>query len=134
MRGRLKSLGGHLHLQSGPGGTEVVASVPLRDGDAIRSGSMRERRHRERTATQAAAGLAKRILIVDDHEIARKGIRFLLNEGDDLEICGEAQDGAEAFEKVQRLNPDLVILDESFAALAPQNFFSALRCAVGERI
>ena len=111
MRGRLRSLGGDLHLQSGPSGTEVVASVPLRDSDAIRSDSMRERRHRERKATQAATGLAKRILIVDDHEVARKGIRFLLNEEDDLEICGEAQDGSEAFEKVQRLNPDLVILD-----------------------
>jgi CheY-like chemotaxis protein len=111
MRGRLRSLGGDLHLQSGPGGTEVVASVPLRDSDAIRSDSMSERRHRERKATQAATGLAKRILIVDDHEVARKGIRFLLNEEDDLEICGEAQDGSEAFEKVQRLNPDLVILD-----------------------
>jgi signal transduction histidine kinase/CheY-like chemotaxis protein len=111
MRGRLRSLGGNLHLQSGSGGTEVVASVPLRDSDAIRSDSMRERRHQERKATQAATGLAKRILIVDDHEVARKGIRFLLNEEEDLEICGEAQDGSEAFEKVQRLNPDLVILD-----------------------
>jgi CheY-like chemotaxis protein len=111
MRGRLRSLGGILDLQSGPHGTEVIASVPLRDGAAIRPDSVRARRQQKDGAAQAATGLAKRILIVDDHEVARKGIRFLLNDEDDLEICGEAQDGLEAFEKVQRLNPDLVILD-----------------------
>jgi DNA-binding NarL/FixJ family response regulator len=83
----------------------------LHAGDAIRPDSVRARRQRESEATPVSAGRAKRILIVDDHEVARKGIRFLLNEEDDLEICGEAQDGLEAFEKVQRLSPDLVILD-----------------------
>jgi two-component system NarL family response regulator len=83
----------------------------LHAGDAIRPDSVRARRQRESKATPVSAGRAKRILIVDDHEVARKGIRFLLNEEDDLEICGEAQDGLEAFDKVQRLSPDLVILD-----------------------
>jgi two-component system NarL family sensor kinase len=111
MRGRLRSLGGSLDLQSDPHGTEVIASVPLRDGAAISPDSARARRQQKDKATQVPTGLAKRILIVDDHEVARKGIRFLLNDEDDLEICGEAQDGLEAFEKVQRLKPDLVILD-----------------------
>ena len=111
MRGRLRSLRGSLDVRSGPGGTEVMASVPLNAADAIHSDSIRARRHQESETTPAASGLAKRILIVDDHEVARKGIRFLVNEEDDLEICGEAQDGVEAFEKVQRLKPDLVILD-----------------------
>jgi CheY-like chemotaxis protein len=111
MRGRLRSLGGSLDLQSDPHGTEVIASVPLRDGAAISPDSARARRQQKDKAAQAPTGLAKRILIVDDHEVARKGIRFLLNDEDDLEICGEAQDGLEAFEKVQRLKPDLVILD-----------------------
>jgi two-component system, NarL family, sensor kinase len=111
MRGRLRSLGGNLALRSGADGTEVVASVPLGVGDSLRLDSVRARRQHESENTPAASGMAKRILIVDDHEVARKGIRFLVNEEDDLEICGEAQDGVEAFEKVQRLNPDLVILD-----------------------
>ena len=111
MRGRLRSLGGSLDVRSGTDGTEVMASVPLSVGDPIRSDSVHpQRQHGSENAT-AASGMAKRILIVDDHEVARKGIRFLVNEEDDLEICGEAQDGVEAFEKVQRLNPDLVILD-----------------------
>ncbi len=111
MRGRLRSLGGSLDVRSGAYGTEVVASVPLSAGGAIHSDSVRARRQQESETTPVASGLAKRILIVDDHEVARKGIRFLVNEEDDLEICGEAQDGVEAFEKVQSLNPDLVILD-----------------------
>jgi two-component system, NarL family, sensor kinase len=111
MRGRIRSLGGNLDVRSGTDGTEVVASVPLSAGDAIRSDSVRAQRQHESESAPAASGRAKRILIVDDHEVARKGIRFLVNEEDDLEICGEAQDGVEAFEKVQRLHPDLVILD-----------------------
>jgi signal transduction histidine kinase/AmiR/NasT family two-component response regulator len=111
MRGRLRSLGGSLDLQSSPHGTEVIASVPLRDGAAIRPDSARAQCQQKGRTTEAATGHAKRILIVDDHEVARKGIRFLLNDEDDLEICGEAQDGLEAFDKVQRLKPDLVILD-----------------------
>jgi two-component system NarL family sensor kinase len=111
MKGRLRSLGGNLDVRSGADGTEVVASVPLSAGDPIRSVSVRAQRERDGEIAPGASGLAKRILIVDDHEVARKGIRFLVNEEDDLEICGEAQDGVEAFEKVQRLNPDLVILD-----------------------
>jgi len=111
MRGRLRSLGGSLDVRSGADGTEVMASVPLSAGDPIRSDSFRAQRQHESENAPAASGMAKRILIVDDHEVARKGIRFLVNEEDDLEICGEAQDGVEAFEKVQRLNPDLVILD-----------------------
>lgn len=111
MRGRLRSLGGTLEVQSGSHGTEVLASLPLSAGDAVSSEGVHARRRHESEAAPTASGLAKRILIVDDHEVARKGIRFLLNEEEDLEICGEAQDGVEAFEKVQRLSPDLVILD-----------------------
>jgi signal transduction histidine kinase/AmiR/NasT family two-component response regulator len=110
MRGRLKSLGGILSLQSGPRGTEVLASVPLNGGQKVAAGGVHEQRHRVPGITRAASS-AKRILIVDDHEVARKGIRFLLNEETDLEICGEAQNGAEAFEKTQELIPDLIILD-----------------------
>ena len=50
-----------------------------------------------------------RILLVDDHELVRKGIRSLLDT--DWEICGEAANGVEAIDKVRELKPDLVILD-----------------------
>ena len=52
-----------------------------------------------------------RILIADDHEIVRIGVRILFSGSDQWEICGEAQDGAEAIAKVRELSPDVVILD-----------------------
>jgi DNA-binding NarL/FixJ family response regulator len=48
---------------------------------------------------------------VDDHEIVRMGVRILLADNDQWEICGEATDGVEAIEKVRELSPDIVILD-----------------------
>jgi DNA-binding NarL/FixJ family response regulator len=52
-----------------------------------------------------------RILIADDHEVARRGIRSLLEAHPGWEICGEAKDGREAVECANKLKPDLVLLD-----------------------
>jgi DNA-binding NarL/FixJ family response regulator len=52
-----------------------------------------------------------RILIADDHEVARRGIRALLESHAGWEVCGEAKDGRESIELANRLNPDLVLLD-----------------------
>ena len=53
------------------------------------------------------------ILIVDDHEIVRRGLRTLLASRPEWEICGEAGDGLEAVEKAKRLQPDVVLMDVS---------------------
>ena len=52
-----------------------------------------------------------RILIVDDHAIVRKGIRALLSTEKDVEIVGEAADGAEAVALAKTLVPDVVLMD-----------------------
>jgi DNA-binding NarL/FixJ family response regulator len=52
-----------------------------------------------------------RILIADDYETVRKGVCTILSQRQDLEVCGEAQDGREAIEKAIQLRPDLIILD-----------------------
>jgi DNA-binding NarL/FixJ family response regulator len=52
-----------------------------------------------------------RILIADDHEIVRQGIRSLLENHAGWEVSGEAKDGREAVERSQALKPDLVLLD-----------------------
>ncbi|HKB98589.1 MAG TPA: PAS domain S-box protein [Terriglobales bacterium] len=52
-----------------------------------------------------------RILIVDDHEIVRRGIRALVSSRRDWVVCGEAEDGLEAVEKAKILRPDLVLMD-----------------------
>ena len=54
-----------------------------------------------------------RVLIVDDHPIVRVGYAELINRQDDLEVCGEAADTAEALGKAQSIRPDLVVVDIS---------------------
>jgi len=51
------------------------------------------------------------ILIADDHELVRRGIRALLEARPEWKICGEAATGREAAEKAKKLQPDLVFLD-----------------------
>lgn len=52
-----------------------------------------------------------RILIADDHEIVRQGLRSLLQSRPGWEVCGEAADGWEAVTKASELRPDIVALD-----------------------
>jgi len=52
-----------------------------------------------------------RILLADDHEIVRRGLASLLIRHEGWEICGEANDGREAVEKVRQLKPDVIIID-----------------------
>ena len=52
-----------------------------------------------------------RILVADDHEVVRKGIRALLESHAGWEVCGEAKDGREAVALCTELQPDLALLD-----------------------
>lgn len=52
-----------------------------------------------------------RVLLVDDHAILREGIRYLLSASGEVQVIGEAQDGLEALEMVEALQPDAVLMD-----------------------
>jgi DNA-binding NarL/FixJ family response regulator len=52
-----------------------------------------------------------RLLIVDDQELVRVGFRLFLQTQPDLEVVGEASDGAEAIQRVRELKPDVVLMD-----------------------
>jgi DNA-binding NarL/FixJ family response regulator len=54
---------------------------------------------------------ALRILIAEDHEVARQGIRSLLESHPGWEVCAEAKDGREAVEAAGKLKPDVLLLD-----------------------
>jgi YesN/AraC family two-component response regulator len=52
-----------------------------------------------------------RVLIADDHPVVREGLRGLIEIQPNLELVGEAVDGAEAVEKARSLQPDVILLD-----------------------
>jgi DNA-binding NarL/FixJ family response regulator len=61
--------------------------------------------------------MSLRIFVADDHEVVRRGLCALLQAQPDWEVCGEAADGREALDKVQKLKPDVVILDIGMPSL-----------------
>ena len=68
-----------------------------------------------------------RVLIVDDHEVVRKGVRSLLAQSR-YEVCGEGVDGEDAIEKARHLKPDVIVMDVSMPKL---NGLEATRQVLG---
>jgi DNA-binding NarL/FixJ family response regulator len=58
-----------------------------------------------------------RILVADDHEVVRQGLRAILEKQPGWLVCGEAADGRDAIEKTRLLKPDVVVLDFSMPEL-----------------
>ncbi|MFI9201028.1 response regulator [Streptomyces sp. NPDC053048] len=52
-----------------------------------------------------------KVLLVDDHQVVRRGLRTFLEVQDDIEVVGEAADGAEGVERAEELRPDVVLMD-----------------------
>jgi DNA-binding NarL/FixJ family response regulator len=62
-------------------------------------------------SSRSKAGTKKRILIVDDHPMLREGLRGVINRQPDMLVCGEAENAAQAMNAVQKLAPDLALVD-----------------------
>jgi len=58
-----------------------------------------------------------RVVLADDHAIVRAGIRRILRSAPDIEVIGEASDGAEALQLVTQLKPDVLLLDMEMPVL-----------------
>jgi DNA-binding NarL/FixJ family response regulator len=79
--------------------------------------------------------LKTRILVADDHAIVRQGLRLILERQPDMEVIGEAGDGAEAVALAQTIKPHLVVLDVSMPRLTGlQAAHRMTRLAPGARI
>ena len=63
------------------------------------------------TLNPQSAEARVRILVVDDHEVMRLGMRNLLESRTGWSVCAEASNGREAIESALRLHPDVVIMD-----------------------
>ncbi|WP_030675853.1 response regulator transcription factor [Streptomyces rimosus] len=59
----------------------------------------------------AGGGRTIRVLLVDDHQVVRRGLRTFLEVQDDIEVVGEASDGDEGIAAAEQLRPDVVLMD-----------------------
>lgn len=58
-----------------------------------------------------------RVMIVDDHNLVREGLKAVFEQGDDIEVVGEAGSGEEAIQLVDRLTPDVILMDISMPGM-----------------
>ncbi|MEJ2303012.1 MAG: response regulator transcription factor [Anaerolineales bacterium] len=75
-----------------------------------------------------------RLVVVDDHALFRAGLVNLLDQMPELEVVGEAGDGREALEEVQRKRPDVVLLDVNMPVMGGVETVEALKAIDGIRI
>ncbi len=52
-----------------------------------------------------------KLLLVDDHEVVRTGLKMLIESQEDMEIAGEASNGQQAFQLAQQIHPDVIVMD-----------------------
>ena len=62
---------------------------------------------------QTTATTRKTVLVVDDHPLLRQGLALLINQQQDMLVCGEAEDVHAAMQCIAQSKPDIVILDIS---------------------
>jgi DNA-binding NarL/FixJ family response regulator len=76
--------------------------------------------------------MAVRIVIADDHTVVRQGLRMFLALDPELEVIGEAADGAEAVQMTRRLKPDVVLMDLLMPAMDGITAIGAIRSEIPE--
>lgn len=124
---RVEACGGRMEVESSPArGTRVTMRVPVSSDSSQSRPAADEKqslidRHEDpaRLGTEAAGASApRRIMLVDDHEIVREGLRMLLAQADDVKVVAEASSGEEAVEKVRSDPPDVVLMDVSLPGMS----------------
>ncbi|MEP6958415.1 MAG: response regulator [Nitrospirota bacterium] len=121
IRERMLALGGGFDLQSEVGkGTVAALHLPVTvscqsveaEGVKEKGRPLVEEVENRRAHSPVSDGEPLiRVLIVDDHQMVREGLCCILKEHDDLQVVGEASTGREALQLVDRLTPEVVIMD-----------------------
>ena len=122
MRERIRQLGGQLEVEFSNEGTRVYASLPTEasteESGAQSAANFFAIRKIFKPIAASARMVRKRILIADDHEVMRRGVRGLVESQEEWSVCGEAIEGNEAISKTRELHPDLLILDVSMPGVS----------------
>ncbi|HEU0040678.1 MAG TPA: response regulator transcription factor, partial [Verrucomicrobiae bacterium] len=71
-----------------------------------------------------------RILLADDHELLRQGLRTLIDDQSGWQVCGEATTGREAVAKARELKPDIVVMDFTMPELNGMEATRQIRTAL----
>ncbi|MER3425108.1 MAG: hypothetical protein C4293_19640, partial [Nitrospiraceae bacterium] len=114
IRERIDLLGGRLDICSVlNGGTRAVLTVPLKlvEPASAQPVQVPDPATFSRVGAQLRTGSKIRVLLVDDHQIIREGLRSILDGQADLEVVAEASDGQMAVDVARQINPDIVIMD-----------------------
>jgi DNA-binding NarL/FixJ family response regulator/signal transduction histidine kinase len=112
MEERVLLLGGSLQIDSTPGwGTRVRASVPCRAQAAIEPAPAPTQAVVEQAAVESLRMDHLRIVIADDHTLARQGLRAMLETDPSIRVEAEAPNGRVAYDVVSKYRPDVVLLD-----------------------
>jgi DNA-binding NarL/FixJ family response regulator len=83
-------------------------------------------------APAGASSVQSRIFLVDDHTMFREGLRQLIEREPDLTVCGDASGAEEALHSIEKLKPDLAIVDLSLSGSTGIDLIKALRHKHGD--
>ncbi|WHZ29586.1 MAG: PAS domain-containing protein [Nitrospira sp.] len=113
---RMRALGGTFTIDSAPGhGTSATLLLPLAGSAEMKvlnpesSGTADSALGTQHAILQGNATI--RVLLVDDHAMVRQGLRSVLDAYADIQVMGEARDGVEAMKSVEKLRPQVVVMD-----------------------
>ena len=119
IRERLELLGGRMDFDSAPGrGSRFVLTaptgLPMDEVQPATSGSPPPVRRQVAAMDRAPApGVRIRVMLADDHDVVREGLKGVLGEEPDIQVVGEAAHGLEAVELAGELHPDVILMDVS---------------------
>jgi len=122
IRERASLLGGDMMIESGPGrGSRFTLRMPLRIEEAptpTPGDAEMPLTQEDRNAPERSPEAVLRVMLVDDHEVMRRGLRRLLEDQPDIEVVAEAADGPRAIKLAGTHDLDVIVMDASLPEIS----------------